>query len=223
MGYKYSKGSQVIGDLKAADDTQRDTKIDFEEDYIGFETSGSVKMVISGSEGGVGIGVASPTEALDVSGSIKATGYINAKQRDVKFSKYTESSEHKRFIRFNSTGTSGNKNCGQNTIFIAPTSGSLLSLSIRCKSLARSTDIVFHRADDGFGLPTQETSTSPDYNPMPVIVTENVDIDTANKTFVVNFSNATFTPGQILALSVDPTNAPNDVNITTVWLFDWNS
>jgi len=31
MGYKYSKGSQVIGDLKAADDTQRDTLIDFGE------------------------------------------------------------------------------------------------------------------------------------------------------------------------------------------------
>ena len=34
MGYKYSKGSQVIGDLKAADDTQRDTLIDFGEDQI---------------------------------------------------------------------------------------------------------------------------------------------------------------------------------------------
>jgi hypothetical protein len=34
MSYKYSKGSQVIGDLKAADDTQRDTLIDFGEDRI---------------------------------------------------------------------------------------------------------------------------------------------------------------------------------------------
>ena len=39
MSYKFSRGAQVIGDLKAADDTQRDTKIDFGEDYIGkFET-----------------------------------------------------------------------------------------------------------------------------------------------------------------------------------------
>lgn len=47
MSYKYSKGSQVIGDLKAADDTQRDTLIDFGEDQIEFQTSGSVRLQIS--------------------------------------------------------------------------------------------------------------------------------------------------------------------------------
>lgn len=47
MSYKYSKGAQVIGDLKAADDTQRDTKIDFGEDQIDFHTSGSMKMQIA--------------------------------------------------------------------------------------------------------------------------------------------------------------------------------
>ena len=74
MSYKYSKGSQVIGDLKAADDTQRDTKIDFGEDYIGLETSGSVRMVISGSDGKVGIGVTSPSYKLDVQGDIRVRG-----------------------------------------------------------------------------------------------------------------------------------------------------
>ena len=47
MAYKFSKGSQVIGDLKAADDTQRDTQIDFGEDEIVFETSGSTRMHIA--------------------------------------------------------------------------------------------------------------------------------------------------------------------------------
>ena len=32
MSYKYSKGAQVIGDLKAADDTERNTQIDFGEE-----------------------------------------------------------------------------------------------------------------------------------------------------------------------------------------------
>tara|TARA_R110000824_G_scaffold174112_2_gene352191 strand:+ start:2259 stop:3026 length:768 start_codon:yes stop_codon:yes gene_type:complete len=50
MSYKYSKGAQVIGDLKAQDDTQRDTQIDFGEDQIEFETSGSVRMKITNSE-----------------------------------------------------------------------------------------------------------------------------------------------------------------------------
>ena len=53
MSYKYSKGAQVIGDLKAADDTERNTLIDFGEDYIGFETSGSLRMKISGSDGSI--------------------------------------------------------------------------------------------------------------------------------------------------------------------------
>ena len=53
MSYKYSKGAQVIGDLKAADDTERNTQIDFGEDYIGFETSGSLRMKISGSDGSI--------------------------------------------------------------------------------------------------------------------------------------------------------------------------
>jgi len=49
MSYKYSKGSQVIGDLKAADDTQRDTLIDFGEDVIDFQTAGSSVLKVSGS------------------------------------------------------------------------------------------------------------------------------------------------------------------------------
>tara|TARA_R100000388_G_C7232040_1_gene155278 strand:+ start:65 stop:775 length:711 start_codon:yes stop_codon:yes gene_type:complete len=53
MSFKYSKGAQVIGDLKAQDDTQRDTQIDFGEDYIGFETSGSLRLKISGSDGSI--------------------------------------------------------------------------------------------------------------------------------------------------------------------------
>ena len=66
MSYKYSKGETVQGDIKAKDDADRDTKIDFEEDYIGFETNGSATMVVSGSN--VGIGAASPGANLHVSG-----------------------------------------------------------------------------------------------------------------------------------------------------------
>ena len=47
MTYKYSKGSQVIGDLKAADDTERNTLIDFGEDQIELQTSGTVRLQIS--------------------------------------------------------------------------------------------------------------------------------------------------------------------------------
>ena len=74
MSYKYSTGPQVIGDLKAKDDTQRDTQIDFGEDYIGFETSGSAVMVVSGSR--VGIGTTTPDYDLDVAGNVGVNQYI---------------------------------------------------------------------------------------------------------------------------------------------------
>ena len=46
MSYNFSKGSQVIGDLKAADDAERNTQIDFGEDEIALDTSGSTRVHI---------------------------------------------------------------------------------------------------------------------------------------------------------------------------------
>ena len=53
MSYKYSKGSSVQGDIKAADDSNRDTQIDFGEDSIKLDTAGSTRFKISGSSGGI--------------------------------------------------------------------------------------------------------------------------------------------------------------------------
>jgi len=50
MSYKYSKGSQVIGDLKAADDAERNTMIDFGEDQIDFQTGGLTRLKIENNE-----------------------------------------------------------------------------------------------------------------------------------------------------------------------------
>ena len=66
MAYKYSKGTTYQGDIKAEIDPERNTLIDFEDDYIGLVTSGSAILVVSGSN--VGIGTSVPTEILDVVG-----------------------------------------------------------------------------------------------------------------------------------------------------------
>ena len=50
MAFNFSIGGQIIGDLSGSDDSDRNTVIDFEEDYIGFVTSGSTILSISGSD-----------------------------------------------------------------------------------------------------------------------------------------------------------------------------
>jgi hypothetical protein len=46
MAYRYSSGRQVVGDLKAQEDAQIDTGIDFSEDQIELHTSGSTRMTV---------------------------------------------------------------------------------------------------------------------------------------------------------------------------------
>ena len=63
MGYNYSKGPQVTGDLKAADDTERNTLIDFGEDQIDFQTSGSVRLQVNNN------GISFTSKATDLNGN----------------------------------------------------------------------------------------------------------------------------------------------------------
>ena len=81
MGYKYSKGSQVIGDLKAADDTQRDTLIDFGQDQIEFQTSGSTRLKVENTQ-------ILTTVPLHISGSLTEGLRIakgNSDYREIQF------------------------------------------------------------------------------------------------------------------------------------------
>jgi len=74
MAYKYSVGKRSLGDIVGEDDSDLDTKIDFEDNYIGFEAGGSAVMVVSGSK--VGIGTTTPDYELDVAGNIGVDQYI---------------------------------------------------------------------------------------------------------------------------------------------------
>lgn len=65
MAYKYSKGNRMFGDITGSADSNGDTVIDFEENYIGLVTSGSTVLVVSGSK--VGIGTTAPQANLDIS------------------------------------------------------------------------------------------------------------------------------------------------------------
>ena len=46
MAYNFTRGEQIIGDLKGADDPERDTKIDFEDNEINLVTGGSTRVKV---------------------------------------------------------------------------------------------------------------------------------------------------------------------------------
>jgi hypothetical protein len=53
MAYKHSRRHQIIGDISGSDDSNRNTGINFEEDYIGLRTNGATRFKISGSSGAI--------------------------------------------------------------------------------------------------------------------------------------------------------------------------
>lgn len=135
---------------------------------------------------------------------------VNAKLRHVNTAKFASTDTSLRFVRWDSTGSNGT--AGVNNKFVAPSDGSLLSVVIRCTSAASGTNISFHKASNGTSN-LNSTATE----------TIGVDIASSNTSYQANFSTSTFNAGDILGISIDPSSTPNDVNITCVWLFDWNS
>jgi hypothetical protein len=135
---------------------------------------------------------------------------INAKQRHVKSAKYRSTTNDIQYIRWDSTGA--NTTPGVNNKFIAPTDGILLSVAVRATSTPNGTNISFHKSSNG----TTNLNTTP-------VETVSVDMASSNTTYEVTLSSSSFNRGEILGVSIDPSSTPNDVNVTTVWLFDWNS
>ena len=144
MSYKFSKGSQIIGDLKAADDTQRDTLIDFGEDQIDLQTSGTVRLNVSND--GVYIPDTSQNASLFVSGGIEVTP---GNQEGLRFMK---SSDELNFISFQdgTDGGSFNARMSYNSaefLFIAPGRGA--DFFINSAENSGDTTFPFSIMDDG--------------------------------------------------------------------------
>ena len=236
----------VAGDIGLAEyiyhRTDTDTYIRFEDDEISLAAGGrtfinlqegasdllvinngglDIDFKVSGENQGnlirtdaandrVGIGIASPDCELHVDGDIKATGNVNAKLRHINTAKFSSTDASQRYVRWDAAGSNGSP--GVNNKFIAPCDGSLVSVTIRCTSAGNGTNIAFHKASSGTAnLNTTATETI------------GVDIASDNTAYQATFSSSTFSAGDILGISIDPSSTPNDVNITCVWLFDWNS
>jgi len=120
MAFNFSRGAQVIGDLKAADDAERNTLIDFGEDLIDFQTSGSVRAQINNN--GVYIPDSPANASLFVSGGIEVTP---GNQEGLRFMK---SANELNFISFQDGADGGSYNArlsynSAEYLFIAPGRG----------------------------------------------------------------------------------------------------
>ena len=200
------------GKMKRAGDT--DT-VDF-DGHVNLGNADTDNIIFQGDVASNILPNATETYDLGSSSKMWRKGYFQSIiQRDVKVAKYASSGTQQRFIRFNTVGVTDATTANHNNFFIAPADGELLSIQIRTTSAANSTDIKFHKEVDG-----QPTSYPFSWSATD---TENVNIANANTTYTANFTNSSFTKGQVLGISVTPNSAPSDVNITAVFIFDWNA
>jgi len=145
MSYKYSKGSQVIGDLKAADDTQRDTLIDFGEDQIDFQTSGSTRMQINNT-------------GVDVQGDLSVAGDIVGPEGDHLYIK----SEKNIYAVLDTDSNNGSyfvvRGDGASSVFVIGEDGKVNQGS---GDTPRNSYVLRHDATDGNnGMMIMNNSTS---------------------------------------------------------------
>lgn len=144
MSYKYSKGAQVIGDLKAADDAERNTLIDFGEDQIDLQTSGTIRVNVSNT--GVYIPDPGSDFALTVSGNV-----VIGDGGDLTFQKGTSDIA---FIKFRegSEGTSYNGYLGYSAaeqIYISPGRGGHFYVQTRTTNAGDPENFPFRIYDTG--------------------------------------------------------------------------
>ena len=113
-------------------------------------------------------------------------------------------------MRFDAAGC--NPSPAVNNKFVAPANGELIKVFVRATSAPGTTRVSFHKASDG----TTNLNTTGE----EII---SVNMSAADTTYTANFTNSSFNAGDILGLSLNPFNTPNDVNVTFVWLFDWTT
>ena len=104
-------------------------------------------------------------------------------------------------------------NLNEYVSFVAPFDGYLDQVVVRSEEACGSTVVGLHKSSTGTEVPNTTASAS---------VT--VDMTADDTPFKFNFTSSnTFSAGQILAVSFQPTNDANDTNASVVFVFDRTS
>ena len=156
------------------------------------------------------IGTTGPSSALAIDGNQDATfsGAVYGKMRHMTHHRYNDGSgTGKEYIPW--AGTSEQPSPSYITMGVAPYNGRLVKVLVRSSKSGGlgSTVVGMHIGTDGtttFNSTAEETVTA--------------NMASANTTGTFSFTSGNhFAEGDTIAVSIDPTNAHGNVNVTCVW------
>jgi len=217
-----ARGDLYADKIRRSSDSDTTTKILLNDELLKFYAADSTNNILAigntGTEGldnnfwasgSIGSRGSSSAGTAIFGGDVVISGSLYTKQRHVNTAKFSSTDTSQRYVRWDAAGSNGSP--GVNNKFIAPASGRLISVMIRCTSAANGTNIAFHRAGDG----DANINTT-------AVETIGVDIASNHTVYQAAFSSTSdFGPGDILCISINPSSQPNDVNITCIWEFNF--
>ena len=121
---------------------------------------------------------------------------------------YNTNSANLRYVPWGSVSEDSSINYYNN--IIAPYSGRLLKVLVRCNTDIDTVIVGFHKSPDETEAPNS-TATE----------TITLEMGTDDTTTEFNFTpTSVFDKGDVIAISIDPENTANDVKVTSAWLFN---
>ena len=134
--------------------------------------------------------------------------------RDIKSSgfNYSYTAGTKVYIPLGATTSESSSTSGSNEWrhFVVPFDGYLAQVVIRSEEACGSTIVGLHKSSTGTETPNTTAAQ-----------TVTVDMTTDDTAYKFDFTSSnTFSAGDIIAISFDPTNDANDTNATTILVYD---
>ena len=144
---------------------------------------------------------------LTIGGNLNVKGTIN-KEVMIFYHPFNATGTGKVYLPWSSISEASSINYYNN--LIAPYSGRLLKVVARSEEALGSTAIGFHKASDE----TESPSTT-------ATETITVDMSADDTSYTFDFTKtSSFDSGDVVAVSIDPSNTPNDSRVTSVWFFN---
>jgi hypothetical protein len=145
-------------------------------------------------------------------GDVVVSGSFYGNYRQITYNKFNRGDSNEFFPRFNSNGS--NTSAGENNIFLAPADGKLKYAMLRTRLAAGNTTVSLHKANTGTTIANSGFDS--------VLETISVSSLAAETSYQFIFTDAaSFNAGDVVGISINPSNNPDNGNITCVWELDF--